>query len=62
MRDKFMKYIKVIIMLPIAILGLLLLMVADLVRMIQGKPTVDKEWHNDYVEGNMNHGQGKVTE
>lgn len=57
-----MKYIKVIIMSPIAILGLLLLMVADLVRMIQGKPTVDKEWHNDYVEGNMNHGQGKVRE
>ena len=57
-----MKYIKVIIMLPIAILGLLLLMVADLVRMVQGKPTVEEEWHNDYVEGNMNHGQGKVRE
>lgn len=57
-----MKYIKVIIMFPIAILGLLLLMVADLVRMIQGKPTVDEEWYNDYVEGNMNHGQGKMGE
>ena len=53
-----MKYIKVIIMLPIAILGLLLLMVADLVRMVQGKPTVDEEWHKDYVDSNMNHGQG----
>lgn len=53
-----MKYIKVIIMLPIAILGLLLLMVADLVRMIQGKPTVDEEWHKDYVDSNRNHGQG----
>lgn len=58
MGDKFMKYIKVIIMLPISILGLLLLMVADLVRMIQGKPTVDEEWHKDYVDSNMNHGQG----
>ena len=53
-----MKYIKVIIMLPIAIFGLLLLMVADLVRMVQGKPTVDAEWHNDYVDSNMNYGQG----
>ena len=58
MVNKLMKYIKVIIMLPIAILGLLLLMVADLVRMVQGKPTVDEEWHRDYVDSNMNHGQG----
>ena len=57
-----MKYIKVIIMLPIAILGLLLLMVANLIRKIQGKPTVEEEWHNDYVEGNMNHGQGEMRE
>ena len=54
-----MKYIKVIIMLPIAILGLLLLMVADLVRMVQGKPTVDEEWHEVYMYDNMNHGQGR---
>ena len=53
-----MKYIKVIIMLPIAILGLLLLMVADLIRMIQGKPTVDEEWHDTYMYSNRNHGQG----
>ena len=55
-----MKYIKVIIMLPIAILVLLPLMVIDLVRKAKGKPTVDEEWHNVYVNGNMNHGQGKV--
>lgn len=54
-----MKYIKVIIMSPIAILGLLLLMVIDLVRMIQGKPTVDEEWHEVYMGSNMNHGQGR---
>ena len=53
-----MRNIEVIIMLPLAILGLLLLMVANLIRKIQGKPTVEEEWHNDYVEGNMNHGQG----
>ena len=53
-----MKNLDVIIMLPLAILGVLLLMVADLVRIVRGKPTVDEEWHNDYVEGNMNHGQG----
>ena len=57
-----MKYIKVIIMLPIAILGLLLLMVADLVRMVQGRPTVDEEWHKDYVDSNTNHGQGEMRE
>ena len=57
-----MKYIEAVIMLPVAIAGLLLWMVIDLVRMLQGKPIVDEEWHNDYVEGNMNHGQGKVRE
>ena len=54
-----MSYLKVILMLPIAIISLLLLMVADLIRMIQGKPTVDEEWHNDYMDNNMNHGQGR---
>lgn len=54
-----MKKLEVIIMLPIVIFGLLLWMVIDLVRMIQGKPTVDEEWHEDYVYSNMNHGQGR---
>ena len=53
-----MKHLEVIIMLPLAIISLLLLMVIDLVRMIQGKPTVDEEWHEVYVDSNMNHGQG----
>lgn len=57
-----MKYIKVIIMFPIFIFGLLLWMAIDLVRLAKGKPTIDEEWHNDYVEGNMNHGQGKMRE
>ena len=54
-----MKHLEVIIMLPIAILGLLLLMVIDLVRAAKGKQTVDEEWHDDYVNGNLNHGQGR---
>lgn len=54
-----MKNLKVIIMLPIAVISLLLLMVIDLVRMAKGKPTVDEEWHQIYVEGNLNHGQGR---
>ena len=54
-----MKNLEVIIMLPIAIISLLLLMLIDLVRMIQGKPTVDEEWHEVYVDGNANHGQGR---
>ena len=47
-----MKLLFLLVILPIA-------MVIDLVRMIQGKPTVDEEWHNDYVYSNMNHGQGR---
>ena len=54
-----MKNIEVIIMLPLAIISLLLLMVIDLVRMAQGKQTVDEEWHDIYVDSNMNHGQGR---
>ena len=54
-----MKNLKVIIMLPIAIISLLLLMVADLIRTIQGNPTFDEEWHEVYMDSNMNHGQGR---
>ena len=54
-----MRNIEVIIMLPLAILGLLLLMVIDLVRVAKGKQTVDEEWHEIYVNGNLNHGQGR---
>lgn len=54
-----MKNLEVIIMLPLAIIGLLLLMVIDLVRAAKGKQTVDEEWHDVYVNGNMNHGQGR---
>ena len=53
-----MKHLEVIIMLPIAILGLLLLTVIDLVRAAKGKQTVDEERHDVYVDSNMNHGQG----
>ena len=54
-----MKNLEVIIMLPLAIFGLLLLMVVDLVRATKGKQTVDEEWHGIYVDSNMNHGQGR---
>ena len=54
-----MRNIEVIIMLPLAIFGLLLLMVIDLVRAAKGKQTVDEEWHDVYVDSNMNHGQGR---
>ena len=54
-----MRNIEVIIMLPLSIIGLLLLMAIDLVRMAQGKQTVDEEWHDIYVDSNMNHGQGR---
>ena len=54
-----MKNLEVIIMLPLAILSLLMLMVIDLVRVAKGKQTVDEEWHDIYINGNMNHGQGR---
>ena len=54
-----MRKLEVIIMLPLAIIGLLLLMVVDLVRAAKGKQTVDEEWHQIYVDSNMNHGQGR---
>ena len=49
-----MKLLFLLVILPIA-------MVIDLVRMIQGKPTLDEEWHDDYVDSNMNHGQGRIN-
>ena len=54
-----MKNIEVIITLPLAIVGLLLLMAIDLVRVVKGKQTVDEEWHDIYTDSNMNHGQGR---
>lgn len=47
-----MKLLFLLIILPIA-------MVIDLIRMIQGKPTVDEEWHEVYMNSNLNHGQGR---
>ena len=54
-----MRNLEVIIMWPLAIISLLLLAVIDLVRMAKGKQTVDEEWHDDYVDSNLNHGQGR---
>ena len=54
-----MRNLEVIIMLPLVVLSLLLLMVIDLVRIAKGKQTVDEEWHEIYVNGNLNHGQGR---
>ena len=59
--DDEMKYIELILTLPIAIISLLLLMVADLIRTIQGKPTFDEEWHEVYMDSNLNHGQGRIN-
>lgn len=54
-----MRNLEVIVMLPLAFVGLLALIVVDLIRMAQGKQTVDEEWHNDYVDANLNNGQGR---
>ena len=57
-----MKYIEAVVMLPVAILGLLLWMMIDLVRRARGKQTVDEEWHDVYVDSNINHGQGREND
>ena len=54
-----MKNLEAIVMLPLVVIGLLLLAVIDLVRTTPGKQTVDEEWHDIYVDSNMNHGQGR---
>ena len=54
-----MRKLEVIIMLPLVIISLLLLAVIDLVRTTLGKQTMDEEWHDDYVDSNLNHGQGR---
>ena len=54
-----MRKLEVIFMLPLAIIGLLLLMVIDLVRAAKGKQTVDEEWHDIYMDSNLNYGQGR---
>ena len=54
-----MRILEVIIIFPIVALSLLLLMAIDLVRVAKGKQTVDEEWHDIYVDGNMNYGQGR---
>ena len=33
-------------------------MVIDLVRTAKGKLALNEEWHDIYVDNNMNHGQG----
>ena len=47
-----MKLLFLLVILPIA-------MLVDLIRVARGKQTVDEEWHDDYVNGNLNHGQGE---
>ena len=47
-----MKLLFLLVILPIA-------MVIDLIRTIQGRPTLDEEWHEVYMDSNMNHGQGR---
>ena len=57
-----MRNLEVIIMLPLVILSLLSLMAIDLVRAAKGKQTVDEEWHDIYMDSNMNHGQGREND
>lgn len=54
-----MKYIKMIIMLPLVMFSLLMIILADLFRMLQGRPTLNEEWHEINMDSNANYGQGR---
>ena len=54
-----MKNIKLIILLPLVVFSLLMIILADLFRMIQGKPTLNDEWHEINMDSNLNYGQGR---
>lgn len=47
-----MKLLFLLVILPMA-------MLVDLIRVARGKQTVDEEWHTDYVDANLNNGQGR---
>ena len=54
-----MKNLKLIILLPIVMFSLLMIILADLFRKLQGKPTLNEEWHEIHMDSNANYGQGR---
>ena len=54
-----MKNLKLIILLPLVIFSLLMLIVSDLFRMLQGRPTLNDEWNEIHMDSNVNYGQGR---
>ena len=54
-----MKSLKLIILLPLVIFSFLMLIVSDLFRKLQGRPTLNEEWHEIHMDSNANYGQGR---
>lgn len=57
-----MENLKIIIMLPLLILGFLLLGAIDLVLRVKGKPSLMEEWDNIYIDDIVNYEQGEMRE
>lgn len=56
------RILEIIIIVPLAIIGMLLFMIIDIIRMANGMATVDEEWQANYMDANINHGQGPLKE
>ena len=54
-----MNALKSILVITLGTLCVLALAITDLIRALQGKQPIDEEWHEDYVDGNLNQGQGR---
>lgn len=54
-----MNTLKSILVTTLGTLCVLALAITDLIRFLQGKQSIDDEWHEDYVYGNYNNGRGR---
>lgn len=51
--------IKSILVISLGTLCVIALAISDLIRVLQGKQSIDEEWHEAYVDGRINNGQGR---
>ena len=57
-----LKIFEIIIMVPLAIIGIIMFIIVDIINIVRGKPTIDEDWQHTYIDSNMNHGQGPLKE
>ena len=54
-----MNTLKSILVITLGTLCVLALAITDLIRVLQGKQSLDEEWHENYVYSNFNGGRGR---